>query len=1652
MPIEKEKQGMALNEFNSKLKNNTSALRVGKEVPEGDVNLAYIHVPAVDSDENISLIDTSYTSDNVITQDQGESIVVANAQGELEYVDFIGNGEVRSRPPENIFPSSKVNITRQFKKSGISIENALFYKFEIDFHYDSKVAIPDSSGNYPLEKYTGQQIELTDENGNLLGDDFKHDIYVQAQPLNPRIYSVRVYLQTITSKSQSIKIRYNHIDKVVKNNEIQAVKQNVELYTEKDNIVIANGVSRQMLEGGKLRIVNGVSAFEEATEAEVKTALVSANEKEIYAAIPQDGTKGYKIMVPQKSEYDPRSPSIFAHRILAKYTGDDGQEVTVTVGHITESCMNSSALLKGEQGDYTNDWKNIGLIAGGGKLNARQMIELSMPFGTPSLPAKAKLSIEDDKAALMYDVTTLSDNPDIETKVNMIMSEIPEAKFVGAKKQNAWTNAMQENAVVKNIPIKHQVTIIPERQMTSWPFKWKANGEGYTNQKNKNGSVTQVPWKTSTNGLTVNGTGTVTYHPDGHYTVVVDPAVLPSDQIPSEVIGFKWTPPQIVSGDNVNISISGSDVVTVTADPPPITAIGKRYVLDEREILKSDGIKHLEYLFKREDETGFYSKLGIPSDVPRDEIMLRIERGEVASIASDGTATVNNPEYRVNYRFRCQKKGFTRFPVDQFQDQLGVNRLRLSSILNDSKQFDPNVVVDLVAWTSFEELEMVPIFAVKIDEQKKIKLEKPKVAQDSMEVDNWYLRVKNGKFLKRVVLPYFERNTGAKIPEIYTAYPQLLGMVSSPKDVVEVDLEYTLPEYADQEFQNSPHVIVDKEKPIILNDYSIQTRYAPIALSSKGNTSYIDVYSIRGNQRRQLRVSDVDAAKGIIFLLDRIREQDEVYIKYAYQEEYFTYRGFYKEKAEYVTTPVAKEVTTTVNLKIEASGKKEVSEFVKLPSQSLFNIDGFGAYGIDIYPAAQGIGPGKYKAGESSLYWEESRELYDIYDDSLKFLIYGTMPELRQPDVVLNDVRDYFVKHKKSGLFLLNVNVWGGESEGRVPEIVYQNEIIKDLGIELKRASNLPTDIKINTDHPSLKSYDAKGLSLPYSPNGELVISNPKIKPIAWAGADKKHVIFAILEDGDQKILFIANAGPMFPYRDMNAWQFVMDPLVTSIFGHMSDYIDTKITEEKKTFGPITKTIKKTYTSGKSITEECFALSISPSIEFGSTWSNFVSTYKGYDLKLTPVISQYSSGESLSKSELLYGDGTEIGKREMSSDDTFKINNCIRLMPVIERRVLESTFFHLDLNPTPGHRHTVAENGFHRWIPTNTDTETYTLQAAGTDNKELLVKPIHIYMRPSAIRTVALDGSKGGDIIPETTLNRTVFHTDEECWFNPKDYKYDPTMFRLGKVLLQANSTIQDDMTILDTRTRGGGLDESLSREIIRQVNKESLYHWDIGYFDGEAYQENGVVVIKVPRTVLKSESNPNGFHESEVQEAVAKHKAYGVLPIIEYYDSTPDEYKYNLISNSEFLYNKDLGYFDPSNSSGNYEIIHLPIGAGDNYVLSLKDKAEYAVTIPGYKFKEPSYRIDIKGMKQVTASARSIGEAQIFYKNGSSKTIPLSKVTRDQWIVYKNVINVGEDVHHVRITLNKSSETRAGEILVDYVTIIPIPSIEEDTTEVHEI
>lgn len=141
--------------------------------------------------------------------------------------------------------------------------------------------------------------------------------------------------------------------------------------------------------------------------------------------------------------------------------------------------------------------------------------------------------------------------------------------------------------------------------------------------------------------------------------------MLPTEQIPSTVKDFTWNEPVLLTGENVSIQLEQPNKLKVIPKVPPIRVIGTPYTLEDNEILKSDGLKSIVEIF---GDIGVYQFLEIPKDIPLDEICLRIERGKVNGISADGTASVENAEYRVNYRFRCTKNGFIRLPVDQFQD------------------------------------------------------------------------------------------------------------------------------------------------------------------------------------------------------------------------------------------------------------------------------------------------------------------------------------------------------------------------------------------------------------------------------------------------------------------------------------------------------------------------------------------------------------------------------------------------------------------------------------------------------------------------------------------------------------------------------------------------------------------------------------------------------------------------------------------------------------------------------------------------------------------------------------------------------------------------------------------------------------------------
>ena len=80
-----------------------------------------------------------------------------------------------------------------------------------------------------------------------------------------------------------------------------------------------------------------------------------------------------------------------------------------------------------------------------------------------------------------------------------------------------------------------------------------------------------------------------------------------------------------------------------------------------------------------------------------------------------------------------------------------------------------------------------------------------------------------------------------------------------------------------------------------------------------------------------------------------------------------------------------------------------------------------------------------------------------------------------------------------------------------------------------------------------------------------------------------------------------------------------------------------------------------------------------------------------------------------------------------------------------------------------------------------------------------------------------------------------------------------------------------------------------------KELEPESDYYLDIGYYDGEPYQENGVIIVRLDNSLLKEFGGR--FTQGDIENKVKRWLGFGVYPIIEYVDSYSkrDMPQYNL-------------------------------------------------------------------------------------------------------------------------------------------------------------
>lgn len=157
-------------------------------------------------------------------------------------------------------------------------------------------------------------------------------------------------------------------------------------------------------------------------------------------------------------------------------------------------------------------------------------------------------------------------------------------------------------------------------------------------------------------------------------------------------------------------------------------------------------------------------------------------------------------------------------------------------------------------------------------------------------------------------------------------------------------------------------------------------------------------------------------------------------------------------------------------------------------------------------------------------------------------------------------------------------------------------------------------------------------------------------------------------------------------------------------------------------------------------------------------------------------------------------------------------------------------------------------------------------------------KPLYVYIVPEYV------ADKDYKLIPDTSERRTLRVTTDPSIFSPSQVNYDPLAIMLGMVYITTSFDI-NDLSILDTRRRGGGVSTAYSDEEIALIEPESENYWDVTPRGATSYQKGGFVIIRFPAEIV------NHCTEQQVINAIERNITLGVRYKIEALDGSPIEW-----------------------------------------------------------------------------------------------------------------------------------------------------------------
>jgi hypothetical protein len=171
------------------------------------------------------------------------------------------------------------------------------------------------------------------------------------------------------------------------------------------------------------------------------------------------------------------------------------------------------------------------------------------------------------------------------------------------------------------------------------------------------------------------------------------------------------------------------------------------------------------------------------------------------------------------------------------------------------------------------------------------------------------------------------------------------------------------------------------------------------------------------------------------------------------------------------------------------------------------------------------------------------------------------------------------------------------------------------------------------------------------------------------------------------------------------------------------------------------------------------------------------------------------------------------------------------------------------------------------------------LNPTTSHNPAIIDTFVAFYLKPTSAEGAIISGGQSvfHEILNTSIAGRTKTIRMIDQSIGRPNPLYEPVLY-LGSVSVRQGKT--DDVEIIDTRTRGGGLHPH-EVEDTRQRWREAEYFWDIGSIDGVPIPGNGGVIINLPDYLKTS-----GMPRDEIRERATRTIVLGNVAIVDGFES----------------------------------------------------------------------------------------------------------------------------------------------------------------------